>query len=243
MHLAKPLHYSSVLYWGTTVVLSMGIAAITQTGHAQTSPGNSDLADTIVFHETFDPPGDDSPDRTSGVGSRHGGRCSLDEQRVRTLMPQRNFGLTFAERPTVVIQLPENTSARRLILTMTDEQGDYYGEQDFAIAGQTGIVSLLFSDHIPAMTVGRNYRWHVIVVCGEQADPDDPVLVGWVQRVEATLAQELEQKTPVEQIQWLAENGYWYDMVEILLKELRSHPNEPQLEAIWQSVVLSPSQG
>ncbi len=73
MHLAKLFRDSSMIHWETTVVLSMGIAAaITETGYPQTPHRNSNLADTIVFHETFDPPGDDSPDRTSGLGSRKG---------------------------------------------------------------------------------------------------------------------------------------------------------------------------
>lgn len=214
--------------------------AVAQPVQAQLSPSEINLAETVIFHEIFDPPGDDSPDRTSGLGSRDGGRCTLEEQPVQALMPERNFGLTFAELPTVVVQLPENTSAQRLILTVTDEEGLYYAEEDFRVADQTGVISLSLPDQTRSLTIGRNYRWHVVVVCGEQPDPDNPVLAGWVQRVAET---ELAPKnTPLEQAQWFAENGYWYDMLAVIMRGLKDHPNDPHLQAVWQSVVLLPMQ-
>ncbi|MBE9068329.1 DUF928 domain-containing protein [Leptolyngbya cf. ectocarpi LEGE 11479] len=221
-------------------MFSIVTAAVIQPVKAQLSSSEANLAETVIFHETFDPPGDDSPRRTSGLGSRDGGRCALEEQPVQTLMPESNFGLTFAERPTVTVQLPENTSAQRLILTVTDEEGLYYAEEDFWVADQTGVVSLSLSDQAQPLTIGRNYRWHVVVVCDEQPDPDNPVLVGWVQRVAETVLE--PQSTPLKQAQWLAKHGYWYDMLAVIMGELKDRPNDPHLQTIWQSVVLSPMQ-
>ncbi|MEM9484871.1 MAG: DUF928 domain-containing protein [Cyanobacteria bacterium P01_F01_bin.116] len=228
-----------------TVVLSAIVTtAITRSVNAQQSSKRVGSIDKIVFQETFDPPGDDAPKDTSGVGSRDGGLCDIEEQSVDVLMPNNNFGLTLAERPSLVVQVPENSSVQRLILTVMDEAGLYYAEEDFAIADQTGLLSLSLSDEAPPLTIGRNYRWHVVVVCGEQADPDNPVLVGWVQRVAATplLTRLLQQKEPLEQAQWLAENGYWYDLLGVLMREMKAHPHNQSLQAVWQSVVLLQSQ-
>ncbi|MBT9314907.1 DUF928 domain-containing protein [Leptothoe spongobia] len=225
-------------FWGTTAVLSILLtAAITQPGKAQRSPKRVNPIDKIVFHETFDPPGDDSPNRTSGVGSRDSGRCNIEEQPVQALMPENNFGLTFAERPTVVVQLPENTSTQRLILTVMDEAGLYYAEEEFSVVDQTGLITLSLSSQAPPLAIGRNYRWHVVVVCGEQADPDNPVLVGWVQRVDAALSQSLQQQSPLGQAQWLAENGYWYDMLQVLMGEINLYPHNQHLQEVWRSVL------
>lgn len=238
MHLSHSFYCSPIARWGTTAILSVIVTLTTaQSSKAQISPTQTNSIETIVFNDTFIPPGDDSPDRTSGLGSRAGGRCALEEETIAALMPKDNFGLTFAEWPTVVVQIPENTSAQRLILTITDEEERYYAEEDFWVAGQTGLISLSLSDQPQALTIGRNYRWHVVVVCDEQPDPDNPVLVGWVQRTAVT--ESISQKTPLEQAQWFAENGYWYDMLAVLLRELEDHPNDPHLQAIWQSVVSS----
>ncbi len=241
MHLGTFFNSSPIAYWGMTAVLSVIVtAAITRSVNAQQSPKRVDTIDKIVFHETFDPPGDDAPKDTSGVGSRNGGLCNIEEQSVEVLMPENNFGLTLADRPTLVVQVPENSSVQRLILTVMDEAGLYYAEEDFGVADQTGFIRLSLSDEAPPLAVGRNYRWHVVVVCGEQADPDNPVLVGWVQRVAATplLTRLLQQKKPLEQAQWLAENGYWYDMLGVLMSEMKAYPNNQHLQAAWQSVVL-----
>ncbi|MEM6255139.1 MAG: DUF928 domain-containing protein [Cyanobacteria bacterium P01_D01_bin.156] len=221
-------------------VLSIVISAVfALPGKARQSYKPVNPADTIVFNEAFDPPGDDAPDDTSGVGTRDGGHSPLREQPVQTLMPRNNFGLTFAKRPTVFVQIPETTSFEKLILTVTDNKGLYYAEEDFLITEHTGLISLSLSEQAPALVVGCNYRWH-LVLCGEQPEPDNPVLVGWVQRVAATslVTRVLRQKAPLEQAKWLGGNGYWYDMVAVLLEEMNAHPNDRQLQAIWQSVVL-----
>ncbi|MEM9805874.1 MAG: DUF928 domain-containing protein [Cyanobacteria bacterium P01_D01_bin.56] len=242
MLFAISFHGSPLIYWGASAVLSILIsAAVTLPVKARQSHKQATPADTIVFHDTFDPPGDDSPDHTSGVGTRDGGdlRTPL-QQPTQALMPRNNFGLTFAERPTVFVQLPENTSAHNLILTVTDEKDLYYAEENFSVANQTGLLSLSLSAQSPALEVGRNYRWHVVVVCGEQADPDNVVLAGWVQRVATTslVTQVLQQKSPLAQAKWLGGNGYWYDMVAVLSEEIKAHPNDERLQTIWQSVVL-----
>ncbi|MEM8610620.1 MAG: DUF928 domain-containing protein [Cyanobacteria bacterium P01_H01_bin.105] len=238
MHLLHSFYCSPIARWGTTAILSVIVTLTTaQSSKAQISPTHTNSIEAITFNDTFTPPGDDSPDRTSGLGSRTGGRCTLEEETIEALMPENNFGLTLAARPTVVVQIPENTSAQRLILTITDEEERYYAEEDFWVAGQTGLISLSLSDQPQPLTIGRNYRWHVVVVCDEQPDPDNPVLVGWVQRTAVT--ESISKKTPLEQAQWFAENGYWYDMLAVLLRELEDHPNDPHLQAIWQSVVSS----
>lgn len=242
MLFAISFHGSPLIYWGAPAVLSIIIsAAITLPVKARQSHKQVTPEDTIVFHDTFDPPGDDSPDHTSGVGTRDGGGLHTPLQHpVQTLMPRNNFGLTFAERPTVFLQLPENTSAQNLILTVTDEKDLYYAEENFPVINQTGLLSLSLSAQSPALEVGRNYRWHVVVVSGEQAEPDNPVLVGWVQRVATTslVNRVLQQKSPLAQAKWLGENGYWYDMVAILIEAISANPNDERLQTIWQSVVL-----
>ncbi|MEM7063902.1 MAG: DUF928 domain-containing protein [Cyanobacteria bacterium P01_B01_bin.77] len=241
MHLKPSLNNSFTIRWGAATVFSVIVTvAVTQSVKAQLSSSEINSAETVVFHDSFDPPGDDSPRRTSGLGSRNGGRCTLEEQPIQALMPENDFGLTFSGRPTITVQLPENTSAQRLILTVTDEEGLYYAEEDFWVADQTGVINLSLSDQAQPLTIGRNYRWHVVIVCDEQPDPDHPVLVGWVQRVAET--ELVPQPTPLKQAQWLAENGYWYDMLAIIMEELEDHPDDPHLQAIWQSVVLPPRQ-
>ncbi|WP_198011478.1 DUF928 domain-containing protein [Synechococcus sp. PCC 7335] len=200
--------------------------------------------DQIVFWEGFEPPGDDAPRETSGAGSRDGPSCDVSEPAVKALMPKSNFGLTLSERPTVFAQLAD-TSAEQVALVVTNEAGTYY-EQTFLPIPEDDTAAFTFPNSFSPLTVGENYQWSLVVICEETVQPDDPVISGWVQRVEST--PELQQASlhlPLEQARWYAENGYWYDFVAFIREEIQtleseriSPPSEAvQFEAIWESVV------
>lgn len=188
-----------------------------------------------IFWEGFEPPGDDAPQDTSGAGSRDGGACTASEPSIRALVPADGFGLTQVERPTVFAQLPA-TSAQQVALIVTNEAGDYYERAFLPIATQDDIAAFTFPSEFAPLNIGTNYRWSVVVVCGETVQPDDPVLSGWIQRSDAGVLQ-MNGRSPLNQAQWYAQNGYWYDMLSALRTEMRSHPTDTQTQALWQSVV------
>ena len=198
------------------------------------------LTEQILFDKDFEPPGDKEPKDTSGAGSRDGLKCSQDEQPIRALMPQRNYGLTLEERPSIFIDLSK-TSAKQVVLTFQDEAGTSYERAYLPISDRTGIVSLTLPKETQPLAVGKNYQWSLLVVCGETVQPDDPVFKGWVQRVAQTsaLAQELEQKSVMEQAQWYGAKGYWYDMLKVIAQARRSHPNDVKLVTLWRELLES----
>ncbi len=173
------------------------------------------FSDQVVFFEGFEPPGDGAPRDTSGAGSRDGAACNTSEPAVKALMPERNFGLTLSERPTVFTRLG-NTSAEQVALVVTSEARTYY-EKAFLPIPTDNIAAFTFPASFTPLAVGENYRWSLVVICGETVQPDDPVLSGWVQRVnETSESQRASQSLPVEQARWYAENGYWYDFVALV---------------------------
>lgn len=198
-------------------------------------------AQGIVFNSNFEPPGDGAPRDTVGAGSRDGTSCSPDEPSISALLPEQSFGLTQAAQPTIQVQLP-NTSAEQIALVVQNEAGTYYERTFLPIPTSDrpdGLVSFTFPKTISPLTVGENYQWKVVVICGETVQPDDPVLSGWLQRAPLAPGQQLSlnQQTVVEQALWYAQHGYWYELVEALRAELRSQPNNPQLQALWQSLL------
>lgn len=201
--------------------------------------GITNFPKRLIFQESFNPPGSGQPPKTSGAGSRDGRKCSLNELPIQPLMPDRHFGLTFHERPPVFIRLPK-TSAQRVVLTFRDEAGKYTEYAILPISRTGDVVSFALPNNTTPLTVGKNYQWILAVVCGD-GQPDDPVFSGWVQRVDrpAELRQELTSKTPLQQAQWYGAHGYWYDMLNVLVQERRSHPNDATLAALWQDFLKS----
>lgn len=219
------------------VLLGLGLSA-----QAQSQLENRSAAPTerIVFDQDFDPPGDGAPKDTSGAGSRDGLKCSQDEQSIRPLMPKRNYGLTLEERPPVFIDLAK-TSAKQVVLTFRDEAGKSYERAYLPISDRTGVASFTLPNEKPALAVGKNYQWSLVVVCGETVQPDDPVFRGWVQRVARTpaLETELGQKSVIEQAAWYGAKGYWYDLLRVMAQARRSHPDDLKLAALWRELLES----
>ena len=226
-------------FFSLSVMFLMTLGLPAQARSESTNSGSTSQ-DRIVFQETFSPPGDDQPDDSSGAGSRDGLKCNQDQQPIRPIMPRRNYGLTLKERPSIFIYLP-NTSARQMVLTFQDQTGNFYERAFLPIPARVGIVSITLPDDKLPLTVGKNYQWSLAIICGETIQPDDPVFKGWVQRVARSLEidRELESKSTIEQAAWYGAKGYWYDMLETMVQELRSHPNDAHVNALWRDLLES----
>ncbi|NJM46744.1 MAG: DUF928 domain-containing protein [Alkalinema sp. RU_4_3] len=138
-------------------------------------------------YQAFDPPGSGAPPETHGAGSRDGQRCPNQEEPVRSLMPI-DRGITFSDRPTVVIALPENSPVRQAVLTFRDEQEQIHTQITLPVIAKQGIARLQLPASTPPLAVGRAYRWSVVMICGDTVQPDDPILTGWLQRLPKKLA-------------------------------------------------------
>lgn len=196
------------------------------------------LSQEIVFQDAFEPPGEPQPKDTKGSGSRdEGKKCSANEQEIKTLMPDGNYGLTLHKLPSVFVRLPK-TKARKVMLSFREIAGEYY-QRAFLPITSNGIVSFSLPEDKPALKVGKNYQWSLVVVCGNTVQPDDPTFIGWVQRVERTnqIDNQLIGKSAIAKAKWYAQRGYWYEMVGEIQQARKNQPGNTQLSAILQELV------
>ena len=168
----------------------------------------------------FIPPEEGAPEETTTAGSRREMWCDGDRAPMRSLMPAQNYGLTFAETPTIFMAIPQ-TTAPRALLVIQNEAGDHNEEMILPIpdADEHGVVSFQFPNDNP-LEMGQNYRWSLAIMCQGYLDPSDPFFSGWVQRMERSpeIAQVLNSLSEAEQIEWFSQNGYWYDMLSLMLQ-------------------------
>lgn len=206
---------------------------------AQSRLGNNSnsLSKEIVFQDSFTPPGEPEPKETKGSGSRDGGKCSPEEQKIKPLMPEQNYGLSLQKHPSVFINLPK-TKAKQVMLSFRDTQGKYY-QRAFLPITSNGIISFSLPEDKPSLTVGKNYQWSLVVVCGNTVQPDDPTFMGWVQRVEKTaqIDRELTGKSAIAKAKWYASRGYWYEMVAEIQRANKDQPNNVQLSRTLQKLL------
>lgn len=182
----------------------------------QSNKKDSDSEEKIVFLDGFEPPGDDKPKDTGAGGSRDGSRCDSEEQPISALMPKGNYGLTSKAQPNIYLYLPE-TSATQVVLAFQDEAGTEYARAFLPIEADNNVASFALPQDKMPLKAGKNYQWKISVVCGEYLKPGDPKFSGWVQRVEPTDTQkQLGLDTTEEQMRFLGEHGYWYDLLDAI---------------------------
>ena len=192
--------------------------------------------DTIVFLNNFEPPGDDKPKDTGAGGSRDGLRCNPEEQPIHALMPQGNFGLTFKQQPNIYLYLAQ-TSATQVVLAFQDEAGTEYDRAFLPIEINNNIASFSLPKNKLTLKAGKNYQWKISVICGEHPKPGDPSFSGWVQRVESTEADRYLADNIDDKIRFLAEQGYWYDLLDAISLRQRSANAARNSLDDWQQVL------
>jgi Domain of Unknown Function (DUF928) len=138
--------------------------------------------DPSPVHQAFDPPGAGAPPETHGAGSRNGQSCPNQETSLRSLMPIER-GITFSDRPTVAIAVPDNSPIKQAVLTFRDDQEQIHAQVTLPVIVKQGVTRLQLPTSTPPLNVGKAYRWSVVMICGDTVQPDDPILNGWLQRL------------------------------------------------------------
>lgn len=192
---------------------------------------------------TFDPPGNGKPQETAGGASR-GAQCAQEQATlggcVTLLVPATQEGLTTAERPTFFAYLPE-TSAKQVFFSLVDENKNTQYQTKIDLNGTGGILSFQLPADAPALQVGKNYQWSLIVIGPQGLRPDSPAVQGSVRRVELnpTLKAQVETATPLERAALYGKQGIWFDTLASLAEVRREQPSDASLAANWQELLTS----
>lgn len=140
---------------------------------------------------------------------------------INSLMPKNQYGLTFSGRPTISMEMPD-THIQQIYLRIETETGDVHSADFLPVPEQReqGVVQFQLPQTAPELAPNQNYRWTLAAVCGENIRPDAPTFEGWIMRTERSpeADQVLAAAPSVEQVAWLGERGYWYDMIAIILE-------------------------
>ncbi len=160
------------------------------------------------------------------------------------LVPTTNYGWTLKERPTFWVYLPQ-TSAKLVVLSLKEEGIQHHSQTFLPITGAPGVIGIKPSDESPALEVGKNYQWAVVLVCGERPSPNDPAIASWVSRVASPRLHNTKQyqKTGLEQAVWYSDRGIWYDALTVLAQAKRSQPYNNTLVDRWANFLKSAGLG
>lgn len=84
-----------------------------------------------------------------------------------------------ANPQTLRVEVPA-TPARRALIKLEDEQGNYVYHTQFTLSSASSVTPVPLSPAVPPLEAGKSYRWSLAIICNDTLDPNDPVFEGWL---------------------------------------------------------------
>ncbi len=199
----------------------------------------------------FKPPRRGVPGRREGGGTRDPRACIQgNPARLAAIMPETNLGLTTTAYPRFFWYMPKTRAkfAEFALFEVNEklEETTTVYKTTFSLAGTPGVASLALPAQatLPPLTVGKDYRWSLKLICNPSAPNDsqqNPAVNGFVQRVEpdATLSSKLAKADPRDRVALYANNGIWFDTITTLAELRCARPQDTGLAASWSALMKS----
>lgn len=92
-----------------------------------------------------------------------------------------------------------------------------------------------------SLDVDRLYNWHFSIICEPEKPSRNPVVRGWVQRVEPSpeLEVALQNARPFETYLAYAEDDIWFEALSELIATRQKFPTLPQAQELWYDFLAS----
>jgi hypothetical protein len=195
--------------------------------------------------------------RRAGMGSRD--NCPVVATALTALVPLREEqgeskqtntssagiveGLTTSERPTFWFYMPYTQNSKASAeFSLQDSTGNDVYKGAVSLPTNSGVISISLPSNT-SLQVGKIYRWYLKVRCDRQRTASVPIYVeGDIQRVnlDTRIMQELQAATdPQEKVAIYAEEGIWFDSLNMLAQLYLSNPKDASVAADWQSLLRS----
>ncbi|MCP6760161.1 MAG: DUF928 domain-containing protein [Fischerella sp. CENA71] len=197
-----------------------------------------------------DPPNRGTPPAKEGTGSR--GNCIYKEDMppLTRVVGDSQLKLTTKGYPTFWVYLPYTSQeATNGEFSLQDGDSEIFRIR-FQLPAKSGIVGISLPSTIPALVVGKEYRWYFDINCSASVfsgdSPTPASVTGLVQRISisAELERELKTaKTPLEQIVAYAKHGIWYETVTELAQLRLQEPNNSTFKKVWIELLTTENIG
>lgn len=159
-------------------------------------------------------------------GTTRSGLCTSTKCSI-ALVPNDSIPLTIAERPSFFFFVPkiaEKGSESKAKFQLFDQNEGVY-QTTFDLTTTGGIVQFKLPADAPALEVGKNYQWRVVILNSGQTNQ----LNGFVRRVNLTDSKVAEVTAEI-----YAQDGIWLDLLKTL-----ADTNTPESITQMQEVLRS----
>jgi len=203
--------------------------------------GTGLIASESAFSVPFTPPTGGAPSGRGGAS--RGGVCTGDgaasHQQFIPITPSNSqSGLTLAERPTFLVNVPEST-AQRIFFTLKDESGRVHYQATLPTERKPGILQIKLPAGVAPLVVDQQYEWGVAILCDDRLQPNSPFVSSQIRRIAAPakLITQLSKASPVDKVTLYRTNGIWYDAIATLASFRKQEPGNSSLQSAWSDLL------
>ncbi|MDY7020128.1 MAG: DUF928 domain-containing protein [Cyanobacteriota bacterium] len=196
------------------------------------------VEEIIRTRVNFQPSSDGVPDGSASGGSRGNLGLLLP---VNPKSPegkiQYMLGLTTQANPTFFIYVGKRDTDKVNFTIIDQETQTTIYETEIDMSGDSGIISINLPANVASLEIGKTYNW----VVGAIEENALETANGSIKRVELnpTVSSQLENADPLDQAVLYAENGIWFDTLEILAEQKQSQPDNEIFAAEWSELLKS----
>ena len=234
--------FTTAVAGAALLTLLQATGAIDVLGNSPKMLGRIPIGLSTASADTFEgyipPAGRGRVQRTDGASSRG---CTNDSfGSISLLTPSDHVGLTVSARPTFswyVSAVPATAMQFALVEPGVSKPVLVQRLQ----VKKSGIVQLDLPQNVPAISVGKAYRWTVSLVCNTKRPSENIYVRSWIVRV-ANKADRIQQlaitTSERDRATVYARSGIWYDAIAVISKAYLAHP-EDRLTAKYFRLLLN----
>ncbi|MEH2156417.1 DUF928 domain-containing protein [Nostoc sp.] len=208
---------------------------------AQTEVSNKQVSQAQInlLLAEKDPPSRGTPPGKEGTGSR--GDCIYQQGKppLTPIVGSNQSHFTVKDYPTIWVYLPytsqQETSGE---FSLQDGDMEVY-HTSLKLPTKSGIVGITLPSTIPALKVGKEYRWYFDINCSRHVSENSPIPASVTGIVEKKLISlELESslktaKTRLDKILVYAKHDIWYEAITELGQLRLKEPHNSTLKKLW----------
>jgi Domain of Unknown Function (DUF928) len=232
------------LSWDSYSIISPAWA---HTKVSNNQPSQAQISSTPVEK---DPPSRGTPPGKEGTGSRGDCIYRQDKPPLTRLVGNSNQSqFTVKDYPTIWVYLPYSAQeATNGELSLQDGDIEVY-RTSLKLPNKAGVIGINLPSTIPALKVGKEYRWYFDINCSHNGADNSPTpasITGVVQRklISVELEKDLKTaKTALDKIFVYAKYDIWYEAITELAKLRLGEPNNFIFKKAWVELLNSEKLG
>lgn len=158
------------------------------------------------------------------------------------LVPQETVGINASASPKLFFYVPKLKQQKTLEFVLRNEQDKLMYEAFLTTQGE-GIMSVDIPADVQANLIEKdtNYHWYLSMICNSQRRSRDIVIEGWMRQstIDVATQQELDVVDSIAQAELYHQEGFWFDALSVLARDLPSEKEEPIIQAKWSELLES----